>query len=111
MYQVGQGVFGKIRFKDGDMPIYSRPYLIIYVSDEQLGVLNVSSTLGKEHKIIYPTNYSLQNYNPPFIKPSFVKLDSLSYISLDEAANFKLLEDGKCLNQDDLQKIITLLKL
>lgn len=39
----GQGILGKIRFVDGELPEYNRTYLIINVTSEYIEVLNVSS--------------------------------------------------------------------
>ena len=44
----GQGILGKIRFVDGELPEYNRTYLIINVTSEYIEVLNVSSIRGKE---------------------------------------------------------------
>lgn len=74
----GQGILGKIRFVDGELPEYNRTYLIINVTSEYIEVLNVSSIRGKERKLAFPTNERLRSFKPPFLKPSFVKLDSLT---------------------------------
>lgn len=102
---VGQGIFTKIKFKDGNFPKYPRPYLIVNVkSDEMVDVINVSSTEGKEHKLLFPDNYPLSNFKPPFKKHSFVKLDSLCTINLSEI-KYSLLHGGECLNEEDLKVI------
>lgn len=70
----GQGILGKIRFVDGELPEYNRTYLIINVTSEYIEVLNVSSIRGKERKLAFSTNERLRSFKPPFLKPSFVKL-------------------------------------
>lgn len=101
----GQGIFTKIKFKDGKFPKYSRPYLIVNVkSQDTIDVINVSSTEGKEHKLLFPDNYPLSTFKPPFKKHSFVKLDSLCTINLSEIS-YTLLHNGECLNESDLKII------
>lgn len=101
----GQGIFGRARFVDGQMPKYDRPYLIVGVSTEHINVLNVSSIRGKERKLAFPTNERLRVFKPPFPKPSFVKLDSLIQIPKAEWNNFRLLDGGKTLDQGELKRI------
>lgn len=109
-FKVGQCVHGKIAFQNGQLPTYPRFYLIIEVSPDGATLLNVSSVLGKEHKLTFKTNYNLQIYNPPFPKPTFVKLDSLTYLNQQELNKLKLKSDGKCLNESDFQNIIESLR-
>jgi len=111
MVQVGQGVLGCIRFKDGILPQNPRTFLVVFVSATQIGVLNVSSVAGKEHKLLFDTNKHINNYNPPFWKDSFVKLDSLVYITPAETAPLQILHNGDCLNQMELNEIIGLVVL
>lgn len=107
MWQVGQGVLGKVRFKDGDFPEYPRTYLVVSVSSTQIGILNISSTAGKEHKLLFPSNKSIKNFEPPFKKDCFVKLDSLTYVPVSEANGFRLLHGGDLLDSTELQSIIS----
>ncbi len=65
-YVEGQGLLGRVRFRDGATPRYDRPYLVVNVSDTHIEVLNISSTHGKEKKLLYPTNFELVHYNPLF---------------------------------------------
>lgn len=108
MVCVGQGLLGKVKFTDGQMPSYPRTYLVISISSTQIGLLNVSSTAGKEHKLLYSTNRRLVHYNPPFLKDSFVKLDSLVYVAASEIDNFKILHNGECLASGELNEIVRL---
>lgn len=107
MVRVGQGLLGKLAFKDGTYPTYSRPFLVAYVNLQNVGVLNVSSVVGKEHKLLFSSNMHIKNYKPPFIKDSFVKLDSLVYITLSEASNMTVLHNGDCLDQHEMNTIIS----
>ena len=78
-FKEGQGVLGKIQFKDGSMPLYDRTYLIVTVAADYIEVLNVSSVRGKERKLAFPTNKKLDSYCPPFLKPSFLKQGGLPH--------------------------------
>ena len=105
----GQGILGSIQFSDGNYPEYDRPYLIVHVEKDFVEVLNVSSTKGKEHKLAFVTNERLLSYNPPFLKPSFVKMDSLTRVDSKELSNFKLLNSGRTLKKEELDRIKNLL--
>lgn len=107
MVTVGQAYFGKISFKDGEIPLYSRPYLVVEVLATGAHVLNVSSTVGKEQKLLYSTNYNLTNFRPPFLKPTFVKLDSKTFVPNADFLTLALLDNGNCLNQKDLNLILS----
>lgn len=109
-FAMGQGVLGKIRFKDGEMPQYDRTYLIVNVADEYIEVLNVSSVRGKERKLAFSSNEQLRCYNPPFLKPSFVKLDSLTRIEQTEWGNLSILHNGAALDQNELARIKSLIQ-
>ena len=101
----GHGVLGRIRFVDGTIPSYDRTYLVVFVSNDYIELLNVSSIKGKERKLAFPTNERLRNYNPPFILPSFVKLDSLTRVSKSEWGNLQILNGGRTLDSNELNRI------
>lgn len=101
----GQGVLGKIRFVDGVFPAYDRTYLVIKVETNYIEVLNVSSIRGKAHKLAYPTNERLRSYNPPFVMPSFVKLDSLTRVDSSDWGNLQILNSGRTLDAAELARI------
>ncbi len=61
-FMEGQGVLGKIPFKDGTIPAYNRTYLVVNVSSDYIEVLNVSSIAGKERKLAYLTNKRISKY-------------------------------------------------
>lgn len=109
-FMEGHGVLGKIRFNDGKAPVYDRTYLVVTVSVEYIEVLNVSSIKGKERKLAFPTNERLKNYNPPFIKPSFVKLDSLTRVPKTEWGNLVILNQGRTLDNRELDRIKKMIK-
>lgn len=108
MFQAGQGILGTIPFRDGNRPSSPRTYLIVEVTSTHISVLNVSSVAGKEHKLLFPTNRQIIKYNPPFLKDSFVKLDSLVTISVSDCATYRIhtLHGGACLDANELSSII-----
>ena len=94
----GQGVLGIVRFADGTMPSYDRTYLVVDTDVSGISLLNVSSVAGKERKLLYPTNREIKKFKPPFLKRSFVKLDSLVHITYAEATALKVLHNGASLD-------------
>lgn len=105
----GQGVLGKIRFVDGEFPAYDRTYLVVTTEPNYIEVLNVSSIRGKERKLAFPTNERLRSYNPPFMMPSFVKLDSLTRVESSDWSNLQVLNSGRTLDETELARIKGLL--
>ena len=105
----GQGILGRVRFVDGEMPEYDRTYLVVNVDTDYIEVVNVSSIRGKERKLAFSTNERLRVYNPPFVKPSFVKLDSLTKIDRTDWGNIHLLSNGRTLDAGELTRIKALL--
>lgn len=111
MLRVGQGVLGRIKFLDGQIPPYDRTYLVVSVNITQTGFLNVSSIAGKEHKLLYPSNKRITQYNPPFLKESFVKLDSLVFIPNEDTHSLQILHNGDCLQPNELNIILQLINI
>lgn len=108
-FTVGQGILGKIRFVDGEFPAYDRTYLVVTAEADYIEVLNVSSIRGKERKLAFPTNERLRSYNPPFMIPSFVKLDSLTKVESSDWDNLQVLNSGRTLDKTELVRIKGLL--
>ena len=106
-FQVGQGILGKTGFKDGVMAKYKRTFLVVSVQSDYIEVLNVSSTAGKETKLLFPYNMELKLYNPPFLKPCFVKLDSLMKLHKSEWKKFSILNKGNKLDESEMKKILS----
>lgn len=110
-YVIGQVLWTKIRFLDGCFPKYKRPYLIVGVGEGYIEILTASSAEDKEDKVAWRTNREIINYNPPFPKRTFVKLDSLQRIRIaDIPPNTILLMDGQTLDESELSKIIQLVE-
>lgn len=73
---------------DGNTNNTKKRYLLILNIDNTtntIQMLNVSSLKGKEHKLLYDSNFLIQNYFPLPL-PTFVKLDVLYIVH-----NFKFL--------------------
>ena len=104
-FVVGQGVLGRIRFVDGEVPAYDRTYLVVTAEPDYIEVLNVSSIRGKERKLAFPTNERLRTYNPTFVMPSFVKLDSLTRVESADWGNLQVLNSGRTLDGNELARI------
>lgn len=108
-FTVGQGILGRIRFVDGEFPAYDRTYLVVTAEPDYIEVLNVSSIRGKERKLAFPMNERLRSYNPPFVMPSFVKLDSLTRVDSADWGNLQVLNSGRTLDGTELARIKGLL--
>ena len=106
MAQIGQRIFLKLDFADGGKCNYSRPFLIINKVDGKLHLLNISSLDGKEWKLGISSNKNIINFNPPFSKKSFVKLDALYIIPDDEFVEEKLLCKKRRINPLELKNIV-----
>ena len=102
----GQAVLLKIPYPDGAPPDKKRPYLIVEVNSDAVGLLTVSSTEGKGGKLLYRSNYVLMDWFPPFKFPSFVKLDSFQRLPINAVLSQKLLAGGQTLSGVDLQNIL-----
>lgn len=108
--KAGHIVKGKLPFRDGKMPLYSRPYLIVKIDCDTVDLLNISSTDGKEWKLAMKSNMAIVNYDPPLNKPSFVKLDSRITVPLEKVCNLKLW-GSQPLCESELGKIINALEV
>jgi hypothetical protein len=67
----------KLPFANGTPCFSKRPFLVIDKHNDTLDLLNVSSSRGKEKKLLYASNESINCYDPPLDQPSFLKLDEL----------------------------------
>ena len=63
----------------------------------------------KERKVAFSTNERLRTYNPPFVIPSFVKLDSLTRVESADWGNLQVLNSGRILVANELERIKGLL--
>lgn len=106
MIKRGQGLFLEMDYADGKGITKKRPFLVIDVSENEIKVLNVSSLKNKEHKLGFKSNKRINKYKPPFIKPSFVKLDAIYIIEKDNRLEKFLLCDGRAMFPLELENII-----
>lgn len=108
MFEVGQGILGKIIFNDGIMPNKYRTYIIVDVSkcNQSIKVLNVSYVKGQENKLAFPYNIRINKYNPPFLKDCFVKLDSITEVDINDCSQLKVLNNGNKLDTNEMNIII-----
>ncbi|MHB9909226.1 hypothetical protein CF073_10480 [Clostridium botulinum] len=102
----GQGLLLEMDYADGERITKKRPFLVIEVSEKKIKVLNVSSSKNKEHKLGFKSNKRINKYNPPFLKPSFVKLDALYIIEKDSRLKHFLLNNGRKIFPLELENII-----
>lgn len=106
MVRVGNGLLLKIDFADGGVCDADRTFLVINVEKENIHLLNISSLRGKERKLGFSSNKNIIRYKPPFMKPSFVKMDALYIIPNDEWIDSKILCDNRCMNPLEINNII-----
>lgn len=109
-YEPGQALYGSVMFKNGAAPQYRRYYLVVEVDSDFVGIVDVSSTAGKEQKLLYNSNYELEQHYPPFPKPSFVKTDSFRRIPISKAEKLALQAGGKRIREEDLNEILSMIK-
>lgn len=105
MVRAGQGVLLKLDFCDGSVANYKRPFLVINKDNDYIYLLNISSTKGKEHKLGMKSNKLISRYRPPFLKSSFVKLDSMYIVPNREYIKNYLLCEGRAMHPLELQDI------
>ena len=103
MFEVGQVIISQVKFQDGSKSLKKRLYIVVKSGKETVGILNCSSTDGKENKVGMPANYLLKNYRPPFKKSTFVKLDSFQEFYISELPFYKIV--GK-INEAELNYIL-----
>lgn len=104
-FEEGQALKIKLPFADGGIPNYPRPFLIIEVKPDLVKMLNISSTKGKELKLMSAKNKLINDYNPPFYKPSFVKLDALYLVDKNKKLKDTHMADGDKLCSNELESI------
>ncbi|WP_291566999.1 MULTISPECIES: hypothetical protein [unclassified Clostridium] len=103
--RVGQGLLLKLDYADGAKANKKRTFLIIDIGFKNITLLNVSSVKGKTHKLLYPSNFKINKYNPPFVKSSFVKLDAEYIIEKDEELDHFIVNNGRAIHPEELKTI------
>ncbi|WP_342532800.1 hypothetical protein MHB40_15085 [Lysinibacillus sp. FSL K6-0057] len=104
----GLGFLLQLPFADNGVVSYKRPYLVIGEENNFLLLLNVSSSKGKEHKLLLDSNEEIIKYKPPFKLKSFVKFDALYKVEKCPTLNKFILSQGQSLVKDELDRLIIL---
>jgi len=110
MLEAGQAVLAQYPYRNGTEAEYPRPYLIVRITSTEADILSVSSIRGKERKVLFDSNCKIRVHFPPFLKPSFVQLDSLQTRPINDLLSKKLLAGGQKLNDEDLRNILQRLR-
>ena len=106
--KLGLGLLLRLPFADNGVLSGRRTFLTIGEEDQYILLLNVSSTKGKEHKLLLDSNVEIKNYNPPFKVPSFVKFDALYKVEKCQEINSCILHKGQALDSNEFTRINTL---
>lgn len=105
----GQGLYLKMPFADGAPCSVKRTFLVIHADSatNKVTVLNVSSIKGKVHKTSFPSNKVINKFKPPFMMPSFVKLDAIYEINYFARLENAVLANRQVIDVDELNDIMT----
>ncbi|MFW6016846.1 MAG: hypothetical protein ACOCRK_10450 [bacterium] len=101
----GQALLLKLPYADGGVCKKKRPFLVIEVLNDSCYLLNISSVKGKFRKLQFKSNILINKYNPPFIKPSFVKIDAVYKLDYFPELTKSILNSGNKLNEKDFDNI------
>ena len=104
--EIGQAIFVKLPFADGGTPQYRRPFLIIDIVSNHIYALNVSSAEGKLNQLTNHSSVLINYHDPPFPKPSFVKVDALYIVEINKKLKQQIMSNGDKLREDELERII-----
>jgi hypothetical protein len=108
--KIKQGVGIRIQscFADGTVCPYKRPFLIIEFdsTNGKIKMLNVSSVLGKERKLLFKSNRLIKKYKPPFVDPSFVKLDELYEVQYFSNLEKSIVHNAEVLDNVEMADIL-----
>lgn len=108
MIPIGTALSLKIPFADGGECKYKRPFLVINFdqSSNNLTLLNASTIKNKVHKTVWNSNKVLTNHNPPFPRPTFVKLDSIYKVEYFSGLDNMRMMSGRTLDSIEFQKLL-----
>jgi hypothetical protein len=93
-------------FADGEPGQYSRPFLVIGANQDLVQLFNVSSISGKEARLVFFENKIIKNFDPPFQKPSFVKLNAVYQIERFSNLEKSIMCGGRTLDRKEMSDII-----
>ena len=63
MIDIGQGLLLKLDFADGGVCRSPRTFLVVEKNNEEIKLVNISSTNGKEWKLAMQSNKNIELYN------------------------------------------------
>lgn len=101
----GNGLLLRLPFPDNNKLSGKRTFLSIGEEDGYIHLLNVSSIIGKESKLLKASNEKIIKFNPPFDLPSMVKLDALYRVEVCNDLNRCILCNGHPLDADEFDRI------
>ncbi len=105
MIDIGQGLLLKLDFADGGVCRSPRTFLVVEKNNEEIKLVNISSTNGKEWKLAMQSNKNIELYNPPFKIRSFAKLDAIYVIPNESCLREALLANGRRINPTEIESI------
>lgn len=107
---VRQGLLLRLPFADNGVLSGRRPFLLIEEEGNYIKLLNVSSTKGKEHKLLYDSNVEIEKYNPPFRVSSYIKLDAIYKVEKCQELFDCILCQGQRLEENEFKRLFQLYK-
>jgi|SRR5699024_4436725 len=107
MVIVGHVLALRLPFANGNLCNFKRPFLVISKDGNNLSLLNISSTKGKERKLLFDSNCKIVDYYPPLDKPSFVKLDELYKIEHFDTLYQSIYKGREGINNGELKRLMS----
>ncbi len=104
---VGHVLVLKLPFANGAPCFSKRPFLVIDKKDQTLDLLNISSTKGKERKLLFPSNLRIKKFYPPLDNPSFIKMDELYTIDNFDELHKSLYKNRPPIITEEVNRIIS----
>lgn len=95
----------KLPFASGAPCLRPRPFLVIDRNEDTLDLINVSSSRGKERKLLFESNEPIEKYYPPLDYPSFIKMDELYTIDYFEELHNQIYKRRPPLDSDELTRL------
>ena len=101
----GHGLLLKLPYADGGTCSKKRTFLVIDTDSIHIYLLNVSSINGKRRKLLMDSNELIRIFNPPFVKPSFIKLDAIYCLINFPKLQRAILNSGNKLDLAELKRL------
>lgn len=106
---IRQGLLLRLPFADNGVLSGKRTFLLIEEEEDNIKLLNVSSLIDKEERLIYASNEEIVKFNPPFRVKSFVKFDALYIIEKCSELNGCIFKSGS-LDPGEFDRLMVLYK-